>query len=431
MTDVASTERPVAAATQSALLLRVYGGRLDGAEQRLGPGGVVRVGHDFDNMLVLRGRGTAGNSLALHLQGAAVRVHVLTGRASLLRVNVGAGSWVLLPPYVPLALGEYFLAVGEPGSPRWAEVPALLAGGEEELPPAGGEPDESLPVRQRDGVQRWLHGEAQALERKLSLRDRPGLLLGAAAALAALVAAPSAFHVVRDTVNSPQIVESRLAEAGFSGLQVRRDPTTQALVVEGRVPDDQAIERLRRLIGERYGTATLNVTTLTGAAAAVNGLLQSQGVDAEAVPTASGIAVHSEFIPADRMAALKSRIAADLPGTGPIRFVRDQARGPRDLQYFFASNRYGLASLVDGDPGYIVTADGQYWFAGALLPTGHRLVSVGKGEIRFERDGLVETLRVQPQRPPVTVEPVPASPPASLASQPTTTAATFLTSNAG
>ena len=81
----------------------------------------------------------------------------------------------------------------------------------------------------------------------------------------------------------------------------------------------------------------------------------------------------------------------------------------------------------------IVTADGQYWFAGALLPTGHRLVSVGKGEVRFERDGLVESLRVAPSvgQPSADPNAQPTAPPANLASQPNTTAATSLFSNAG
>lgn len=46
-----------------------------------------------------------------------------------------------------------------------------------------------------------------------------------------------------------------------------------------------------------------------------------------------------------------------------------------------------IASLVPGDPGYVVTADGARYFVGALLPTGDRLVQVAPGVVTLERDG--------------------------------------------
>lgn len=403
MRDTAMMDSPdLAGATPEctkALKLRVYGGRLDGAEQVLPAGEAVRVGHDFDNRLVLRGRGTGGIALSLHRNGEVLRLQVLGGEVILLGCRVGEGSWAVLPLYVPLQLGEYAIAVGECDSPRWAEVAPLVASQAAPLPEAASEDEaadreESGILAERDGMQRWIQSEAEAIGRRLTVRTRPALLIGAAAALATLAAAAPAVNAVRDMTSSPAALDQQLAEAGFGGVEVRRDPTTRSLLVEGRVDDDTAVERIRTMVRGGYGPVTLNLTTLRGAAAAVNGLLQSQGIDAEAVAGPAGIVVHSEYLPQDRLALLRRRIAADLPGTGPVRFVRDHNRGPRDLQYFFASQRFGLASLIDGDPGHIVTADGQYWFEGSLLPTGHRLVSIGHGEIRFERDGLTETLRV-------------------------------------
>lgn len=332
-------------------------------------------------------------------------------------------------------MGEYAIAVGDVDSPRWEEVPGLLESQAEPLPTLT-EADETAPAATlaRDGVGRWIGDEAEAIGRKLSITQRPAFLIGAAAVLALLVAVPSGVREIRDTINGPAAVDAKLADAGFDSLRAREDPTTETLIVEGRVKDERAVERVRNILGDRFGPVTLNLATLSGVASALDSLLQSQGIDADAIAAADGITVHTEFLPADKLTALRTRIAADLPDSGPIRFVRDQNRGPKDLQYFFASERFGLASLVDGDPGHIVTADGQYWFAGALLPTGHRLVSVGNGEIRFERDGLVEALRVAPPGSASAPEPAnlaPPVPPANLASHPTTTAATSLTSNAG
>lgn len=436
MSDALAAERPsdAVAPAPAELLLRVHGGRLDGAEQKLEPGAVTRIGHDFDNGLVLRGRGTSGVALALHRQDAAVRVHVLSGEVVLLGCSVSEGAWAILPPYVPLKLGEYAIAVGEAGSPRWAEVGALSRS--QDCPPCAtdGEPepgDEPPLPSQREGVQRWLGSEAEAIGRRIGGRTRPGMLIGAAAVLAVLAAAPLTFEAMKDIAYSPAALDQDLAEAGYAGLRVTRDPATDALVIDGRVTDDSEVEAIRRFAQASYGPVTLKLSTMAGTAEALNGLFQAQGVDAEAQPGPQGIVVHTEFLPHDRLAALRSRIAADLPETGPVRFVRDRRRGPRDLQYFFASERFGLASLVDGDPGHIVTADGQYWFAGSLLPTGHRLVSVGNGEIRFERDGQVESLRVASAPEPT----APSSPESGaspeVAPGPTLTAASSTRINAG
>ena len=51
-----------------------------------------------------------------------------------------------------------------------------------------------------------------------------------------------------------------------------------------------------------------------------------------------------------------------------------------------------IASLVPGDPAYVVTADGARYFVGALLPSGHRITEVAQQRVTLERDGQQSTL---------------------------------------
>ena len=51
-----------------------------------------------------------------------------------------------------------------------------------------------------------------------------------------------------------------------------------------------------------------------------------------------------------------------------------------------------IASLVPGNPSYLVTADGSRYFVGALLPSGDRIVTVAPGRVTLERDGQPSTL---------------------------------------
>jgi len=51
-----------------------------------------------------------------------------------------------------------------------------------------------------------------------------------------------------------------------------------------------------------------------------------------------------------------------------------------------------VASVVPGDPAYIVTVDGARYFVGALLPSGHRITEVAAQKVTLERDGQQTTL---------------------------------------
>jgi type III secretion protein D len=51
-----------------------------------------------------------------------------------------------------------------------------------------------------------------------------------------------------------------------------------------------------------------------------------------------------------------------------------------------------IASLVPGDPGYLVTADGSRYFIGAQLPTGHRITQIDKSRVTLELHGQSSTL---------------------------------------
>jgi type III secretion protein D len=51
-----------------------------------------------------------------------------------------------------------------------------------------------------------------------------------------------------------------------------------------------------------------------------------------------------------------------------------------------------IASLVPGEPAYLVTADGSRYFVGALLPSGHRVLLIADKTVTVERDGQLTKL---------------------------------------
>ncbi len=398
---------PFAPAETNDIQLRVLNGRLAGAEHRLFKGKHIRIGHGFDNDVVLRGVATKGLALELHLAGDTALIRVVSGAVLLLGRPVGAGEEAVLPLYVPVRVGEYGFAIGSDDDDRWAEARHLLdaasivpnmgqtaggsiAEGGVTTPPLAPEDDAHKPRAdwlERLGTRFYAPGTTDQLRRNWPV---------GAAALAILLliglAIGPAVQWTRGQLGGVEAARETLAAAGFRNLRVKDDRVSGNVLVQGVVRDDKALGQLKALASSRLEGAVIDVKTWDGLAAAATDLLQAQNVDAEARPGRNGtMIVQSEFLPGDRQEELSSLIRRELVDVRAVSFNLTAARGDQALQYFFAG-KHGVATFVDGDPGFIATADQARWFPGADLPTGHKLISIANGRARFERNGVVEEI---------------------------------------
>lgn len=378
------------------LVLRVLSGRLKGAEYRLPQGKFVRVGHSFDHDVVLRDPSTRGLSFALAIDGSLANVRMEGGEAILLGRPLAPGETAHLPAFVPLSVGSFAVAVGEAGSERWQEVEQLSL----QVAPVAPPPEAA---GTRAALTERLATRLHPLRTLMPERgDWPAFgALAAGALLIAAVAAPALDWAERQW-NGPANAQAVLRDAGFAGLSVM-EGGAQGPLISGIVRDDAELARLRAVVTDRIGQASIDVDTMEAMAAAATDMLRAQGVDAEArAMRGQALLVESEYLPPDRQSELAALIRRDLPGVARVAFRIENGRGDRDLQYFFSSGPWGLATFVDGDPGYIVTADGTRWFAGAQLPTGHRITAIGNGRVSMERAGQIEELVLGPPSAPAT-----------------------------
>lgn len=371
-------------------VLRVLNGRLAGAERPLHIGKYLRVGHALDNDIVLRGQGTTGISLLLDLADDQARVRVTSGEISLLGRPIGIDEEAILPPYVPLQIGEFAVAIGGDVEERWHEAERL---------------GKAIAVPQNNDAAAAAAPERAGLAERIATRLYPvrdhfanrtsgmwflvalGVMLLGFAAIAPITEA------IRGELYSPRAVKATLAATGFSSLKVTRDAASKTVIISGAVGSENDALRLRKLMAEKFPGALIDVTTPASLAAAATDILRNNKVDAEARAGRSGaIRVITEYLPQDRQIELTAILKRDLPSLKNVEYQMDNRRGDRDLQYFFNGSRSGLATFVDGNPGYIVTQDQTRWFVGSVVPTGHKILGIGNGRIIFERQGLIEEL---------------------------------------
>jgi type III secretion protein D len=369
-------------------VLRVLNGRLAGAERPLHVGKYLSVGHALDNDIVLRGQGTAGISLLLDLADDQARVRVTSGTISLLGRPIGVDEEAILPPYVPLQIGEFAVAIGGDVEERWQEAERI---GQSIAVPHTEDHDAEP---ERAGLSERIATRLYPVRDHFANRSGGmwflallGVMLLGFAAIAPVTEA------IRGELYSPRAVKATLSATGFSGLKVTRDSASNTLIISGAVSSEGDALRLRKLMSDKFPGALVDITTPSSLAAAATDILRNNKVDADARPGRSGaIRIITEYLPQDRQIELTTLLKRDLPALKNVEYQMDNRRGDRDLQYFFNTSGSGLATYVDGNPGYIVTQDQTRWFVGSVVPTGHKILAIGGGRIIFERQGLIEEL---------------------------------------
>jgi type III secretion protein D len=373
-----------AAPADLAAVLRLCAGRLSGKEYPLARDRRICIGHGLGNDVVLRGAGCQGIAVELRPGDGSAALRVLSGQIELLGRTLGEGEEAVLPPYLPFRIGEHLIAHGDSGSPRWTDAADMATG-----PCAA--PVVPLPAPK-------LADRAQAMGRSALTRivERISVMhvavTSAAVMLVAAAAGPTGAFI-EEQFGGPAALQSAYREAGLRALEVTRNPSG-GLIVAGAVEDEGDIARVRQIAAQAYAPVMIDVTSSASLANAATDILTAQGIDARAVPAGlGGVAVEAPYLPADKQDELRKLLSSDLPGLRRVSFRVDDSRGGNPLQTLFASSGSGLATVVE-DPGHIVTADGSRWFPGAVLPTGHRLVAVEAGVVRFEKDGRVEELRL-------------------------------------
>lgn len=369
--------------------LRVLDGPQKGARLPLPRKHALVLGARWDSDVVLRGAGVGERSLCLSFEDGRIALRVLQGDAQVGAQRMQVNQSIDLALYTPVQVGDVCLAVGERGErseqaeSQWSTLWDSLSA------PAALEPVARAP---------W-GGLAGALGRRLHRPQWwPRFLLLAGSGLAAVSVSALAIAVVVDPGQVPpqqtaSDTQRFLQEAGYPGLVVRAQPDG-SLVLSGYLDSAAQRPQVERLLAAVPAPVRWSAWSNDQVAASVREVYRVNGVSAEVEATGPGrVRVRTREADPERPAALAAVARRDVVGLESVQTVNTPPPRTPAGQPVITDAGKRIASVVPGDAPYVVTADGTRYFAGALLPTGHRIAAIEAHRVLLELDGTVVSLQ--------------------------------------
>jgi type III secretion protein D len=362
-----------------ASVLRVLNGRLAGTEKQLPTSGTVSIGHQFWQDVVIRDPATKGIAVDLQVDGeGGAQITVLTGEALLLGSHLGEGQTAILPAYVPFSIGGVALAWGDPESARWAEASGI----------AGSTPAPPLPPPSAQDEAFALLGKAGEQVSGWFTRKR-AMAIGAVATVAAgaALAVPTmdALGLRGDlAARADHILDS----AGLAPLATANDAATGGVIVSGVVSNDAERLKAQEVLRDQGIDATVNVQTSAELAQSAADVARIHGLQAMGRPISrTGVELRITRLTGDQRLKLAQAIRTDVRQLGRLVFRDDLPPREDSPLRTVADATKKVSTVVAGDPAYIQTVDGARYFAGAIMPSGHRLITIQGDTVFFEKNG--------------------------------------------
>lgn len=341
--------------------LQVLEGEQQGARSALPEGRAVSVsGLADDSELVLRGAGR----FTLAAEGDALQIVVAEGTVDAGGRVLAAGEQARVALDTPLVVGRTRVAVVRQGA---APLP----------PPAPAAAPAQAAAAPAVAIQ------ANPWPRRLAAGG--GAL--AAISIGMLAFAYSAVPPPPTPAQQAQRAEAVLRGAGLQRLSVQPQATGGVRVDGYLETAKQRAQAEQLLAGERI-PVTWQVWVNEQVAAAVQDVFRTNGVAAQVEAVGPGAVRVSTHV-ADPLVldGLRSTARRDVPGLAEIELRNDPTPPPAPMAAIDDPGKR-VASIVPGDPPYVVTADGTRYFEGALLPTGHRIAGIEERQVVLERNGV-------------------------------------------
>jgi type III secretion protein D len=304
-------------------------------------------------------------------------VNVLHGELQADGKTIAAGQSAKLPLGTALSIGASQIAVQRVATPRNDDeaAPPQMA----DDAPAGNTAVAAPPPARRQDMKLWGH----------RLAAGGGV---AAVCVGMLAFAYSIQPAPQNASQRAQQLQSQLHGAGLTGLAVRADEPNQTLLVQGTVANAAERAKGQALLQQSALPVQWQAWAGDQAAEQVSDVFRTHGITAKVQALSPGVLrVNTSVADPSTLEAVRAAAQRDVPGVQKLEMANTLP--PPDTRGAPVNDPgKRVASIVPGDPPYVVTADGTRYFKGAMLPSGHRISAIDKQQVLLEINGVLTPL---------------------------------------
>ena len=370
--------------------LRVLSGEQRGASSVMQPGQTLRIGRDWSSEVVLQqAQGSAVLSFSAE-DGLVLQAE--QGDCTVADHALLPGGRDGLALYVPFSVGGVRMAVGKMGASQWAGLfegnvtPQAQETVQNESTHAEEvQPPEAAPAAASSG-EKMAPLPRRSWTSRLMLAGTALVGVSVCTLTLAWAMGPSTLSPQEQAVN----IRQTLSHLGLTALNV--ESRNGQLFVTGHLESQAERTRLEKALTDR-SPARLSVWVNEQVAASVAEVYRLNGVAAEVRATGPGVVrVQTAISDSKLLEHVQSAARRDVPGLKQLVAANDAPPAPPPAASGINDPGKRVAAVVPGEPAYLVTVDGTRYFEGAMLPSGHRIVSILPDKVQMERDGVGSVL---------------------------------------
>jgi len=359
--------------------LYILEGEQNGARAEIKNNQSVIVGSDLDGDIVLRDA-YEGQRIRFTVLGDFAQIEILSGNIEVKGVQYSINDVVNLVPYTPFNIGSASVAYGVRNEDRWKALKETIS--------SEAKNEEILVSSTTDALK-----ETSSFGRWRSIALLGVLLFSIGVGFVIVKANNGKIpQLVKTQAEVANDISKQLEMAGFSQLEVVEGNRGKFLI-KGNL-DTKVEHILLEKITERMDVlVNLQISIKEQLLDSVEEIYRVNGVKAEVQHLGPGIVqVNTEETNTQQLSRIVEIAKQDIKGLLEIIAENEEPAVKLEPEVIVDDPGKRVASVVPGNPAYLITVDGARYFVGAMMPSGHKISAISKQQVMLDKRGEVTTL---------------------------------------
>ena len=359
--------------TASEIEMIVLTGEQAGARRLLDNNTTFTISGNMDTDVVFRDPNIVNERVNLITKDSEVFIQVLSGNIEVQGKLVTSGDLVKVQEYAKVKIGETTFSCANNLNASWRDIVDYVSKYE---------------------VNNNSNNKLSALRNPYSL-ILLFLLITALSVLVAYVYFNKQNANIISTISSKEIVSSYLNEQNYKSLSINENEAGQ-LIIAGFLMTNKELSNVESYIDTIDIPILLDISTGDHLAAEVRELYRVHGVEADVKALKSDSAIVTTIDhDKEKLKELQNIALLEIPSLKELDTEYIESKKEIDTTVdtaYFDKEDKRITMVVDGVPAYVMTRDKSRYYVGAILPTGHKIVSILNKEVKLEKGGIYTTL---------------------------------------